>query len=358
METKLKVGVLSLAIGAAAAWFGCKGDPQAVHPMPDGGSAGAGAGGAGEGGNGATTMGGGGVAVVGQGGGGGGTGVGGGAGTAGGGGSSGAGGAGGVAVTGAGGAAGTTATTPIKVLIWNNAVTYGHQSRFTAIPLLQAQASANNIVFDTTYAHVTPVLPEGQVDTTSDPSVFSDAGLDPYDVVFFLNTTGLTIDGDSNGPAHQQALTNFITTKGRGFVGTHSATDTYDTGWPWYTDFIGANFKNHSNAGTAGTATYAPGVSHVILTAAKVPNPWNRSEEWYVFTRDPLASAIPGITVLLNCTDTSNQFGTRPSAWVHDMPGGGRMFYTAFGHAVTAFQEKPVMDMIIAGIKWAAHRLN
>ena len=34
------------------------------------------------------------------------------------------------------------------------------------------------------------------------------------------------------------------------------------------------------------------------------------------------------------------------------------MFYTAFGHAVTAFQEKPVMDMIIAGIKWAAHRLN
>jgi type 1 glutamine amidotransferase len=258
----------------------------------------------------------------------------------------------------AGGAGGTTTAGPIRVLIWNNAVTYGHQSRITAIPVLQAQAAANNIVFDTKYAHVSPVTPEGQVDTTSDPSVFTDAGLDAYDVVFFLNTTGLTLDGDGQGATHRQALTDFITTKGRGFVGTHSATDTYDTGWPWYTDFIGANFMTHSNAGTSGTATYAPGVSHVILSSASVPNPWNRSEEWYVFTRDPLASAIPGITILLNCTDTSNQFGTRPSAWVHDMPGGGRLFYTAFGHFVSAFQEKPVMDMLIAGIKWAAHRLN
>jgi type 1 glutamine amidotransferase len=40
------------------------------------------------------------------------------------------------------------------------------------------------------------------------------------------------------------------------------------------------------------------------------------------------------------------------------MPGGGRMFYTAFGHDVSAFQEQPVMDMIIAGIEWAAHRLD
>ena len=146
---------------------------------------------------------------------------------------------------------------PIRVLVWNNAVTYGHQSRFTAIPLLQAQGAANGIALDTSYAHVSPVLPEGQVDTCSDPSVFTDAGLDRYDVVLFLNTTGLTLDGDGQGDVHRQALTDFVTTKGRGFVGTHSATDTYDTGWPWYTDFIGANFKGHSVAGTPGTAVSA-----------------------------------------------------------------------------------------------------
>jgi type 1 glutamine amidotransferase len=243
------------------------------------------------------------------------------------------------------------------VLVWNNAVTYGHQSRFTAIPLLQAQAATNGIELDTTYAHTSPVLPEGQIDGCSDPSVFTDAGLDRYDVVFFLNTTGPTLDDDGQGATHQQALMDFVTTKGRGFVGTHSATDTYDTGWPWYTDFIGANFKAHSVAGTPGAATWAT-FSHPILTAAAIPNPWNRTEEWYAFTRDPTESAIPGITVLLDCTDATNQFGSRPSAWVHDMPGGGRMFYTAFGHDVSAFQEQLVMDMIVAGIKWAAHRLD
>jgi type 1 glutamine amidotransferase len=38
-------------------------------------------------------------------------------------------------------------------------------------------------------------------------------------------------------------------------------------------------------------------------------------------------------------------------------PRAGRMFYTALGHDVSAFQEKAVMDLVVAGIKWAAHRL-
>ena len=65
---------------------------------------------------------------------------------------------------------------------------------------------------------------------------------------------GTTID-DSQKATRRQALQDFITKKGRGFVGTHSATDTYqNNSWPWYVDFIGANFKDHSNAGTSGTA--------------------------------------------------------------------------------------------------------
>ena len=270
----------------------------------------------------------------------------------------GSGGGGGIAVGGTGGG-GTPG--PIKVLIWNNAVTYGHQSRITAIPLLQARETTDNLKFDLKYAHTTS-LPEGQVDASSDPSVFTDAGLDPYDVVFFLNTTGNTMDQDGQASTHRQALINFIG-KGRGFVGTHSATDTYQgTAWTWYVDFIGANFSSHSNAGTPGIARYDPSMTHAILTAANPPNPWSRSEEWYAFTRDPLSSAIPGIKILLICTD--NTITTeRPSAWVHEMPlvtgaaRPGRMFYTGFGHFAAAFQEKSVMDLVVAGIKWAAYRL-
>jgi type 1 glutamine amidotransferase len=375
MSGRQRVGVVTIA--AVAVLAGCSGG--ASVPDHDGGRSGSGgaavAGTGGSGGSlgsgGATSTGGvgSGGAVVGSGGvgsgganGSGGAGVGSGGAGSGGRASGGAGGdragSGGAA---AGGAGGVVAAGPIKVLIWNNALTYGHQSRITAIPYLQARQASDGLSFDVRYAH-TQSLPEGQVDTSSDPSVFTDAGLDAYDVVFFLNTTGNTLDQDGQPDTHRQALIDFIK-KGRGFVGTHSATDTYQgTAWPWYVDFIGANFKDHSMAGTSGTARYASNVAHPILTAAAAPNPWNRKEEWYTFTRDPTLSPVGVVTVLLVCTDTV-MTAERPSAWVHEMPAdpsaprAGRMFYTAFGHDVSAFQEKAVMDLVVAGIKWAAHRL-
>jgi len=248
---------------------------------------------------------------------------------------------------------------PIKVLIWNNALAYGHAARVGAIQYLKARETTDNIKFDTTYAH-TGNVSEGPSDTTFDASVFTDAGLDKYDVVLFLDTTGTTID-DSQKTARRQALQDFIEKKGRGFVGTHSATDTYQGGaWAWYVNFVGSNFDSHSNAGTPGTATYYQSMTHPILTAAATPNPWNRSEEWYTFKSKP--ESISGIKLLLTCHDNSITT-ERPTAWVHEMPvmtgapRGGRMFYTAFGHATSAFMEKPVIDLIIAGIKWAAYRL-
>jgi type 1 glutamine amidotransferase len=245
------------------------------------------------------------------------------------------------------------------VLIWNNALAYGHAARVGAIQYLKAREATDNIKFDTTYAHTANVN-EGTSDTSFDASVFTDAGLDKYDVVFFLDTTGTTID-DSQKTARRQALQDFIEKKGRGYVGTHSATDTYQGGtWAWYVNFVGANFDNHSPAGQSGTATFFQGATHPILMAAATPNPWNRTEEWYTFKSKP--ESISGIKLLLTCHDNSITT-ERPTAWVHEMPvmagapRGGRMFYTAFGHATSAFQEKAVMDLIIAGIKWAAFRL-
>lgn len=62
-------------------------------------------------------------------------------------------------------------------------------------------------------------------------------------------------------------------------------------------------------------------------------------EEWYTLDRDP--ANVTGVTVLLIAHD--NAFPDRPSAWVHDMPGGGRVFYTALGHDVSAFREPQFM---------------
>ena len=257
---------------------------------------------------------------------------------------------------------GAPASTPIRVLVWNNGLVYGHASRALAIPYFKAREATDGISFDTTYAHTGTTYQEGPPDTTFDASVFTDQGLDKYDVVMFLNTTGNTID-DAMMSVRRQALQDFIEKKGRGFVGLHSATDTYQKdAWPWYVDFIGANYDSHTMYGTPGTAKYFQKMTHPILDASAIPPAWTRSEEWFVFTRDPLFSPIPGVTMLLTCHDQLNAT-ERPSAWVHEMPPpadaatGGRMFYTAFGHLTSAFEEPLVMDFIIAGIKWAAGRL-
>ena len=254
---------------------------------------------------------------------------------------------------------------PIQVLVWNNALTYGHASRVLALPYLQARELTDNVRFDTTYAHTGANVQEGPTDEAFNASVFTEQGLDKYDVVLFLNTTGNTIDDDQK-TVRRQALQDFIEKKGRGFVGTHSATDTYQPEaadpWPWYVDFIGANYVSHTIYGTPGVAQYFQGMTHPILQSAATPAIWNRSDEWFVFARDPLFAPVPGVKMLLTCHDQKNAL-ERPSAWVHEMPvqagapRGGRLFYTAFGHFTSAFEEPAVIDLIIAGIKWAAGRL-
>jgi type 1 glutamine amidotransferase len=278
--------------------------------------------------------------------------------------------AGGAGGTGGGGGSGG-ATGPVNVLVFNYTSGYGHQSRETAIPVLQAAAAADTtqpaINFDIKYA-LTAVLPEGTSDSSQnlkpDYSAFVEGGLDKYDVVYFLNTTGSPLGADGMEKVHEQALQDYMEKTHGGFVGTHSATDTYQGNtWPWYVDdLIGANFVTHSNYPTQGSARYNDGVTaanNVILKDGAVPNPWQRAEEWYTFTRDVrqyTPSDGSGIfTALLLAND--NQFPERPTAWVNQLTGGGRVFYTAFGHDVSAFKEPAFQQFFFAGIRWAAHRL-
>ena len=259
--------------------------------------------------------------------------------------------------------AGAGTNAPINVLVFNYTTGFGHQSRETAIPLLRTAAENNGIHLELKYA-LSAVQPDGPSDASNieaqpcaprvDTSAFVPGGLDAYDAVFFLNTTGtpLAADGAEQELVHQRALQDYLESRHGGFVGTHSATDTY-ANWPFYVDMIGSAFQMHSLNGTLGTVTAVPGLSHPILTQSALPEPWSRADEWYAFKRD--VGTLPGFTVLLRVDDAV--YPERPAAWVHELPGGGRAFYTSMGHGVEAFQDPAVMRLLINGIKWAAHRL-
>ena len=65
---------------------------------------------------------------------------------------------------------------------------------------------------------------------TKDGTIFTKKGLAPFDAVFFYTTGDLTKPGNDRQPPMpadgKQVLLDFIAS-GKGFIGTHSATDTF-----------------------------------------------------------------------------------------------------------------------------------
>ncbi|MGH8945964.1 MAG: ThuA domain-containing protein [Acidimicrobiia bacterium] len=175
-----------------------------------------------------------------------------------------------------------------------------------------------------------------------DPTVFSEAGLAPFEVIVFLSTTGDVLD-----PEEERAMEAFVDSGG-GFVGVHAAADTeYD--WAWYGDLVGAYFDSHPEPQQAVLQVAAAG--HPIV--ADIPATFERFDEWYNFR------TLPGedITLLVTIDETSYQGGTmgqpHPISWAQETLGG-RSFYTAMGHTEESFTDPLVLTHLGNGILWAA----
>src|SRR4030095_4791200 len=67
---------------------------------------------------------------------------------------------------------------------------------------------------------------------SKDGSIITPAGLKPFDAVFFYTTGDLTAPGTDKQPPvpaeGRQTLLNYVAS-GKGFIGTHSASDTFHT---------------------------------------------------------------------------------------------------------------------------------
>jgi type 1 glutamine amidotransferase len=77
-----------------------------------------------------------------------------------------------------------------------------------------------------------------EVTASEDTSEFSNENLERYAAVMFYTSGELPMSG-----GQKTALLNFVHS-GRGFIGVHSATDTFYT-WPDYLDLVGGYFNGH-----------------------------------------------------------------------------------------------------------------
>ena len=192
---------------------------------------------------------------------------------------------------------------------------------------------------------VVPRLGDGALDIALDDGSLGeiDTGhLARYDVVLFANTSGELPLGDQQ----KRSLLDYVSAGG-GFVGTHSAADTFYT-WPDYGALLGAVFKEHPWTQEATVTVEDQG--HPVTQG--LGSSFRMMEEFYTFREEPRSHAH----VLLSLDAASvGATGDYPLAWCSRY-GAGRVFYTALGHFDATWEDPRFQQLLAHGLLWAAGR--
>lgn len=188
------------------------------------------------------------------------------------------------------------------------------------------------------------------VATTNDPFAINAKNLAETDVVVFSITSGSGLD-----PQSQHDLETWVRAGG-GIVGFHSASAT-EPFWPFFVGTIGTTFAGHVDGLYKATVRIASS-THPITTG--LPD-IELTDEWYFFAQRP--ETIPDNEILLTLDEdtlppeypAASKQGYHPIGWAH-APYGGRVFYSAFGHAQAAWSDPTVLEITARAIEWAAHQ--
>jgi type 1 glutamine amidotransferase len=216
------------------------------------------------------------------------------------------------------GAATPAGPKPFRALVFTKTTGYRHASIPSGVAAIRRLAAHHSF----------------SVDTTADPGRFTTRSLDRYDVVIFLSTTGTPIKSDRQRTAFESYIR-----RGGGFLGVHAASDTRGD-WPWYERLVGARFKRHD----PGLSARAVQIADAGTAATRgLPNPWQRTDEWYEFRSAPTAHVLAGLDA------------SRPLAWCRRYDGG-RSVYTAMGHTKESYAEPRFLRHLLGAIEMAAGR--
>ncbi|HLH39297.1 MAG TPA: ThuA domain-containing protein [Bryobacteraceae bacterium] len=173
--------------------------------------------------------------------------------------------------------------------------------------------------------------------------------LDFFDAVVFYTTGELAIDDEQKA-----ALMSFIHDDGKGFVGLHSAIDTFYK-WPQFGEMTGAWFENHP----WGVFQAPVIVEDPNFPAMKAfPREFVIEDEIYEPTKD-FSREKTRVLARLDETkiDLKNPLVKRtdkdfPVAWAK-MYGKGRVFYSTFGHTAESWTRPDVQAMYREAVKWS-----
>ncbi len=178
---------------------------------------------------------------------------------------------------------------------------------------------------------------------------FTQDHLENYDVVMFYTTGVLPISDE----ARDYFINDWLKQKGHGFIGFHSATDTFKK-QEWYYGLIGGSFNGHPwNAGNTVTVT-------VHDTAFPAMKPFGAEYQikdeiyQYVNWRPENVRVLASLN-MAKCNPKKPYHV--PLSWVKNW-GQGRMFYTNLGHNPGTWTDKRFIDSMEIAVKWVTGQIE
>jgi type 1 glutamine amidotransferase len=182
------------------------------------------------------------------------------------------------------------------------------------------------------------------VDCTQDvASDFTKDNLKNYDMIMFYTTGALPIAEDNLNYFFRE----WLTAKGHGFIGVHSAADTFGDYQPYW-DMVGGTFNGHPwNAGDKVTIrVHDP--DHPIMkpfgTEFVIQDEIYQYKNW-----QPEKVRVLMSLDMTRCKPSAPYHV--PVAWVKSY-GEGRVYFNNLGHNESTWQDSRFLDSLTAGIQW------
>jgi uncharacterized protein len=216
--------------------------------------------------------------------------------------------------------------------------TYSAGYRHDVLPLskeILTQLGRNSGAFDVT--------------ATEDTSEFSTENLRRYAAVMFYTSGELPMSG-----TQKAALLEFVQS-GRGFLGVHSATDTFYT-WPDYLDLVGGYFNGHPwhQAVTIEVTDPTNPLVAFLGNALQFEDEIYQISDFDYRGSHVLLRLDQG-SVDLGKAGVQRRFYGWPLAWTRSY-GQGRVFYTALGHEASVWQDPRYQRILTNAILWSLRR--
>jgi type 1 glutamine amidotransferase len=182
------------------------------------------------------------------------------------------------------------------------------------------------------------------IDCTQDvASDFTKDNLQNYDIVMFYTTGSLPIAESDRDYFFKE----WLPSKGHGFIGFHSAADTYGDYQPYW-DMVGGTFNGHPwNAGNTVTINVHEPDHPTMKSFGKE---FTIKDEIYQYKNwQPEKVRVLMSLDMSRCTPSMPYHV--PVAWVKSY-GEGRVYFNNLGHNEATWSDPRFIDSITAGVKW------